>query len=137
MEKIFEINRKKIFSLPEANDIVPVLVRVTKASQLDIKKAMALFDAIADKSSAAGREAELEINQIIDRWHSKVEKLGGQPKGLWLADFDFGGGYYCWKYPETEIKFWHGYKDGFSGRKEITHESWNSADQSHTGALQT
>lgn len=137
MDKIIEINNKKIFSLEEANELVPLILHFTKSSQSEVKKAMGRFESLADKTSPQGLELEKEINQIIDKWHIKIEKLGGQPKGLWLADFDFGGGYYCWKYPETKIDFWHGYKDGFLGRKEISNASRNSSNQSNPRPLQS
>ena len=37
-------------------------------------------------------------------------------KGLWLVDFDSGAGYYCWKYPEPSLDYFHGYEEGFAGR---------------------
>jgi hypothetical protein len=35
------------------------------------------------------------------------------------VDFDNGGGYYCWCYPEETVAHYHGYDDGFSGRTRI------------------
>ena len=46
--------------------------------------------------------------------------LGGQPKGLWLVDFDSGDGFsFCWKYGEEEIAHVHAYDAGFAGRRYI------------------
>ncbi len=42
--------------------------------------------------------------------------MGLEIKGVWLVDFDSGGGYYCWKYPETGLNHFHSYDEGFSGR---------------------
>ena len=42
--------------------------------------------------------------------------LGADVKGLWLVDFDTGAGYYCWKWPEEELAYFHGYEEGFAGR---------------------
>ena len=52
-------------------------------------------------------------------WAEKIMQLGAEPKGLWLVDFDSGSGYYCWRYPEADVGFFHGYDDGYSGRVPI------------------
>ncbi|MBK6680711.1 MAG: DUF2203 family protein [Ignavibacteriales bacterium] len=42
---------------------------------------------------------------------------------MWACRFSFGHRgeevLLCWKSDEDEIKFYHGYNDGFKGRKEI------------------
>lgn len=77
------------------------------------------MEAIKSMSFNRASEIEHEINSVIDQWQQKMQRLGVSPKGLWLADFDNGEGYYCWKFPETAISFCHGYNDGFSGRCSI------------------
>jgi hypothetical protein len=47
-------------------------------------------------------------------------QLGCLPKGIWLVDFDNGEGYYCWRYGDDQIEYFHGYSDGFSGRIAIS-----------------
>ena len=47
--------------------------------------------------------------------------LGVEVKGLWLADFDSGDGYYyCWQLGEDDIEHFHRYETGFAGRRPIT-----------------
>lgn len=116
MDTVIEINRKKTFTLQEARQLLPIIYRLTEESCREVKVHVNRIDAYADKTNPAVVQIEEEINSIIERWQNKIEKLGGEPKGLWMADFDGGDGFYCWKYPETEIKHWHGYQDGFSGR---------------------
>jgi hypothetical protein len=42
-------------------------------------------------------------------------------KGLWLADFDSGDGYYyCWQLGEEDIEHFHRYEVGFAGRRPIS-----------------
>jgi hypothetical protein len=38
---------------------------------------------------------------------------------LWLVDWDSGDGYYCWRFPEQAIGFFHTYEEGFGGRLPI------------------
>ncbi|MCB0356948.1 MAG: DUF2203 family protein, partial [Bdellovibrionales bacterium] len=70
-------------------------------------------------------QIESEINELIHEWHGKVRRLAGTPKGLWLVDFDAGFGYYCWKFPEAELSYWHNYNEGFDKRKKITVDEEN------------
>lgn len=116
LENVVEINRKRIFSLEEARSLLPLVYRMTDDSSREVKQLLNRIEALADKTHPTALRIEAEINAIIDRWQVKMEKLGADPKGLWMADFDNGEGYYCWKFPENEINHWHGYQDGFSGR---------------------
>jgi len=96
-----------------------VVYRITETSQKEVRVLAIRLEGIKNMSPSRASEIEAEINRIISQWQSKLTKLGAKPKGLWLADFDSGDGYFCWKFPETTLSFWHGYKDGFSGRRPI------------------
>lgn len=116
MENVFEINRKRLFTLRDAQALLPIIYRISEESEREVQYLMNQLKALSDKKSDKAVSVESRINEIIGAWQRKVEKLGCEPKGLWMADFDNGEGYFCWRFPETEIKFWHGYQDGFSGR---------------------
>lgn len=116
MENVVEINRKKHFTLEEARQLLPIVYRMTEDASREVKSHLNRIEAFSDKTHPSVVMIESHINAIIDRWQSKVEKLGAEPKGLWMADFDSGEGYFCWKYPEVQINHFHGYQDGFSGR---------------------
>jgi hypothetical protein len=119
LENVIEINRKKYFTLGEARQLLPIIYRLTDEASREVKTHVNRIEAYSDKSHPSVAIIEEQINGIIDRWQGKVEKLGAEPKGLWMADFDCGEGYFCWKYPEIEVNHFHGYQDGFSGRKSI------------------
>lgn len=123
MKNIFEIYGKKTFDLGEAERLLPIIYRLTEESSREVRKRMKHIEALPDKKSERALDIEKTINEIIEKWQGKLEKLGAIPKGLWLADFDNGNGYYCWKFPETKITYWHGYHDGFSGRRPIENSS--------------
>jgi len=72
-----------------------------------------------DPESEERAELETRIRAQIGRWARAMEALGVEVKGLWLIDFDNGSGYYCWKWPEEELAWFHGYDDGFAGRVRI------------------
>lgn len=116
LENVVEINRKKTFTLEQAQTLLPLVYRLAEEASDAVGGHLNRLKAYPDKAHPVAMEIEAAINQIILRWQTKMEKLGAEPKGLWMADFDNGKGYFCWKFPETKIKFWHGYQDGFSGR---------------------
>lgn len=116
LNKVIEINRKSSFTLHEVRTILPLFYTLTEQAQKEVRGLSNRIHAYSDETHPAVAPIEEKINEIVERWQDKISKLGGKPKGLWLVDFDNGDGYYCWRYPETEIKYWHGYQDGFSGR---------------------
>ncbi len=116
---MFEIiNRQvgRLFSLEEAQSLLPLIYRVTEESCREVKYLMACIEALPDKKAERALDFQNRINAVIEKWQNKLERLGAKPKGLWLADFDYGTGYYCWKFPEIKILHKHGYQDGFTGR---------------------
>lgn len=135
LANIFQINQKRLFTLEQANDLLPLIYRITEESSKEVKYLMSCIDALPEKNSETSHDLQNRINSIIERWQNKLERLGMRPKGLWLADFDYGDGYFCWKFPETKIQFQHGYQDGFTGRTLITGDSVVDAkakrDQKH------
>lgn len=119
MSTIFAINGKKLFTLEEANMLLPLVIKLTEEYSRQVKKLINQLEAYPDKKNEKALALEEKVNKLIELWQSKLEKLGLRPKGLWLCDFDNGAGYFCWKYPESKISFYHGYNEGFSGRKKL------------------
>lgn len=131
MGKLFELQTtKRVFDMASANELLPLVFRITESASASVQDMVNMIDRVKDVDSLMVKDLEVKINDAVTRWQSKLEKLGVEPKGMWVADFDTGDGYFCWKYPEIEIRFWHGYKDGFSGRvpiqKRLVEETKNS-----------
>jgi hypothetical protein len=116
---IIEINRQSVFSLEEAQELLGVIFRITKTYSEKVEGLIGRLDTLPPGSDALASSLETQVNGLISEWQTKVQKLGALPKGLWIADFDSGDGYYCWKYPERKIEFWHKYTDGFSKRVRV------------------
>lgn len=64
-------------------------------------------------------EVEERIQGEFSRWVREMEALGVEVRGVWLVDFDTGSGCFCWKWPEREVEWFHGYEEGFGGRVRI------------------
>ncbi len=95
---------KKIFTLGEARELLPQVRQITS-------EAVFRYARLGE-----GGETEEERQGIVRTWVREVSTLGAEIKGLWLVDFDSGAGYYCWKYPEPALEYFHGYEEGFAGR---------------------
>ncbi len=123
METVIEINRRSIFSIEEARELLPVIFRITKSYSQKVDEMIARLDGLAGSSEALTASLEEQVNSQIQEWQTKLQKLGVLPKGLWIADFDSGDGYFCWKYPERAIDYWHRYEDGFSKRRLVSEKT--------------
>ena len=77
------------------------------------EEAVAAVDELADDANST------EYQAVVGAWADSLSSLGLEVKGLWLVDFDSGGGYYCWSWPEPSLQYYHGYEDGFRGRVKL------------------
>lgn len=92
MADVIELNRDKQFTLKEAKVLLPVVKRITQEAVSQTEKS----------------KDDQEFSRIVEHWAQKIVKLGCEPKGLWLVDFNNGSGYYCWHYPEEDVDFYLG-----------------------------
>jgi hypothetical protein len=106
------------WTLATARALLPEVRARTAAAVPEVEKLLEERAALAP--DAAGRaELEASLRHHIGRWARSMEALGVEVKGLWLVDFDNGSGYYCWRWPEEELGYFHTYEDGFAGRVRI------------------
>lgn len=115
---VINLNSKNVFSLAETNYLLNVVNKITTKYQEKLNMVLNHVEQEGNPNTKA--HLKMEAQNIIDEWNSKIKKLGAKPSGIWNADFDFGDGYYCWKYPEKNITHWHKYSEGFSKRKPVS-----------------
>ncbi|PIU00383.1 MAG: DUF2203 domain-containing protein [Bdellovibrionales bacterium CG10_big_fil_rev_8_21_14_0_10_45_34] len=120
MSQVIELGKRRVFSHQQAEELLPIILRVTKKFSDIVEAHMNQLNANKDLSVEAVQFIDDEINRHIHLWQNQLERLGVMPKGLWIADFDSGDGFFCWKYPEKEISYWHRHCDGFSGRVRLS-----------------
>lgn len=96
---------KRIFSYEQAAALLPEVRRLTR-------------DAVTRLEESVSEEGDTS-DHIVTEWAESILAMGIEVKGLWLVDFDSGGGYYCWKHPEPALEFFHGYEEGFGGRVRL------------------
>ena len=105
------------WSLATARAVMSEVRRLTAAAvdAVDVLEARR-----GDVGDAAARAAlEQELSRAVSAWVRAMEALGVEVKGRWLIDFDNGRGYYCWRWPEERLDYFHGYDEGFAGRVRI------------------
>lgn len=119
LSNVITFGQKRKFSIEEARELLPIVYRLTETSYKDVRGLMNRLEAIKGKNASLEASIEASVSEIFEKWQQKIKRLGLTPKGLWIVDFDNGNGYYCWKYPETNIDYFHGYNDGFFGRQRI------------------
>jgi hypothetical protein len=95
----------RVFSFEEAKSLLPKIQEITSDAVFRYARV-----------SESGDDAEDARQGVVRDWANEVISLGAVIKGLWLVDFDSGAGYYCWKYPEPSLEYFHGYEEGFAGR---------------------
>lgn len=109
---------KRLFTYRQALETFP---EVEKSTHAAVRQVEAVYNTIGSLEEAERRseEIQVEINDIVEAWMEEILALGCEVKGLWLVDWDNGDGYYCWRYPEETIGYFHSYEDGFAGRMPI------------------
>ena len=96
---------KKIFSYEQAIALLPEVQRITESA--------------VERMSELPESEPDEYERVVIEWAESILDLGVEVKGLGLVDFDSGGGYYCWRYPEPALEYFHGYEEGFGGRVKL------------------
>lgn len=108
----------RVFTLAEAEELFPLVRTITEAAWRELEPVRHRLESMIPANPRI-REVEREYEAIVKRWMAKMNRLGLVVKGLWLVDFDTGDGYLCWKFPELRIGYFHGYQEGFMGRRPL------------------
>lgn len=131
---------KKYFTPDEVEALIPELTRImgqlmhAHSELLSIRAALheeqrritMAGGGILDQTTWRERAQQLEeLTREIQRGLTAIVNLGGAPKdlGMGLVDFlsllDNQEVNLCWRFGETEIRFWHGLDEGYAGRKAL------------------
>ena len=105
------------WSLATASAVVSEVRRLTAAAVDAVEVLEARRGEMGD--AAAQTALDRELSRAVSAWVRAMEALGVEVKGRWLVDFDNGRGYYCWRWPEASLEYFHGYDEGFAGRVRI------------------
>ncbi len=113
-----EDSSSRRWSLEGARALLDEVRERTGRSAASVETVLAERESLPEGSPERAA-ADAALRRTVSRWTRAMEALGLEVKGLWLVDFDNGNGYYCWKWPEEELAYFHGYDEGFEGRVRI------------------
>ncbi len=116
--QIFAHDDPRVFTLAEAEQLFPVVWRITRAAHQELEPCRLALETKAPMSPQL-KLVEQRYEVVVRRWVGKMERLGLVVKGLWLVDFDTGDGYLCWKFPELRIGHYHSYDEGYGARRRL------------------
>ncbi len=117
MGQVIAIHQKRLFTLDEARELLPIVRRLTESTDRQVKLLNVRLNYSWNPDTK--KSTTVEIQKAFQAWSKKLFHLGIETKGMWLADFDSGNGFYCWQYPEPDIVYFHSYESGMSGRVRI------------------
>jgi hypothetical protein len=122
-----------IFTLEQANMLVPKLVELTSEAIQEIEHARARqkTETVVNNSEVADN-LEAEVAEILERWSKRMAQLGVYPKGYFTCDFrspDLSA-YLCWTYGEHEVRHTHKVWESFKDRKPIDDPRLNGISMS-------
>jgi hypothetical protein len=112
------VGEARSWTLEAAQQMFPEVRERTERAVGETESLMAKRDALPEEAPERAGVDE-RIQQVVQRWAREMEALGLEVRGLWLVDFDSGSGFYCWKWPEESLEYFHGYEEGFAGRIRI------------------
>lgn len=121
------------FTTNEANDALPDVIKkfeYSLAKNTEVKKIEQELQICISATNSFESYVNLKqkLNSAITKFYESVEILentGVVVKSIEQGLLDFPSKRFdeevwlCWKYGETEIKFWHEKDSGFMGRKPI------------------
>jgi hypothetical protein len=131
-----ESSTPHLFSLEEANALIPKLELIMERMQRRGIELRVAIEALAREGSVPMQDIEVSellkrrpelggLVQELEELIGEIEQFGGQFKGLELGLVDFPSeidgqiGLLCWQYGEKEITHWHPLETGFDGRQPL------------------
>ncbi len=114
--------KTKIFSLAEANEIVPRVAHFTSDVVRDLERIRQEYKVDPGNPTTSMPEAVLrEVEEALRSWCDRIIDLGAYPKGYFTVDFQSADPelLYCWSYGEDTIRFTHKVWENFSHRRPL------------------
>lgn len=108
----------RTLSLLEARELLPVVKNITRMAAIKLKPVQARLHALVPADPRQDK-IRSQYQQCVEQWAGKIERLGLHALGLWQVGFDAGQGWYCWQFPDRQIRYFLEYGDEFSQRRLI------------------
>lgn len=99
---IFPLNKTKIFTHEEAQELVPLLMHISAKTKRELNvlnSQLGFFKANSDKAQAI----QEKINLVLGAWSDKIRRLGAIPVSLCKVRIPGEENQYLWEYPENRL----------------------------------
>ncbi len=106
MGDIIPIHTRRIFSEVEAVTLLPIIRRITERTA-EIVETLQEQQRFVPHDEPLHERLQSQIDAEFKRWAIKVIKLGCEPHGVWLVNFDAGNGWYTWRLGDEGLTFFH------------------------------
>ena len=132
-------NEVKVFTLKEANELLPVLsdlLRDLQRKRHNVSELEVQIDSLELISGSGDQAAEKELEKLIEKHRQIVAKFyevvdeihshGCLLKDVDLGLIDFYGAVeghivcLCWRLGEEQVRFWHEVTEGYAGREPLS-----------------
>ncbi len=121
MGDVVQITGKRVFTLSEANSLIPLIYRITKKYEDRVEKLLSdqRFYMRTGAPKSVIDKVDLDVTRLLIEWGAKITKLGGVTLGSKVVSFDSGFGYWSWVYPDKEITHYYDYHEGVHNRRTM------------------
>lgn len=121
MGDVIQITGKRMMTLSEVNELVPLLLRITKKYEDKIEKLLAnqRFYWASHAPKHVVDSADAEVCRLMTEWGTKMTKLGGDVLTTKVVSFDSGFGFWSWIYPEQKISHYYDYNEQIHNRRKF------------------
>lgn len=111
----------KIFTMAEANDLVPLLTKIVGKCESEISKELAKqrFMIISGAKQEIVNSIDVKIGRLLTESGVKVTKLGCKVIGNGFIGIDSGFGYWSWVLGEEKITHYHDYTQSPFERRQL------------------
>lgn len=92
-----------IFDLEELRELLPVVIRITRGSVNEAKKAARVYGNFGEVEPERVF-LKARLNRIIWAWAEKMRKLGADPKEPWTVHFQGSKQWFCWRWGSTRMR---------------------------------
>lgn len=134
----FEYQPKRLFTLAQANSMLPLVRRIVsdiQRSYLSVSDRMAVYQTYAESPATASdpyRDEVVAMREELERqredlagYVDELEDLGVELKDPEIGLIDFPAEregrivYLCWKLGEPQVEYWHELEAGYRGRQPL------------------
>jgi hypothetical protein len=112
----------RIFSLAEANELVPLVADLTAQVVHELESIRGSFRTEPGEVPETMPDSVLQqVEQVLADWSSRVVELGALPKGYFTVDFQSLDPelLYCWTFGEEKIDYVHKVWENFTHRQPL------------------